>query len=108
MTTTIAKRNREIKRALEQAFGRGKVTVRGSRGTGYGWVSVRIAYAPRDRQQSQELNSKAQQLACAAAKAAGSSIGTYGCGDPGSDYGYGRQINISFEQPRSSEWRAYA
>ena len=34
MSTAI--RNRAIKKTLETAFGRGRVTVRGSRGTAYG------------------------------------------------------------------------
>ena len=105
--TTVAERNRAIKAALSKAFAPHKVTVRGSRGTGYGWVRVNIHYAPRDRAESHELYGMAQRLACVAAKRAGNSIGTYGYDDPGSDYGYGSQINISFYSPRSSEWRAH-
>ena len=46
--TDIAARNRQIKKTLEQAFGRGKVRVRGSRGTGYGYVSVHVDWTPLD------------------------------------------------------------
>ncbi len=92
----IAERNRALKKVLEQAFGRGKVRVRGSRGTAHGWVSVRIAFAPRNLRESQELRSQVMAL-IAAAKI---EIGTYGYDDPGSDYGFGKTINISFEDCR--------
>ena len=92
----IAERNRALKKVLEQAFGRGKVRVRGSRGTAHGWVSVRIAFAPRNLRESQELRSQVMAL-IAAAKI---EIGTYGYDDPGSDYGFGKTINVSFEDCR--------
>lgn len=94
--TDIATRNRNLKKVLEQAFGRGKVTVRGSRGTAYGWVSVRIAYAPRNNREATELRSQVNALISAAKI----TIDTYGYDDPGSDYGHGRKINISFDSPR--------
>lgn len=90
--TDIATRNRQIKKVLSQAFGQGKVTVRGSRGTGYGWVTVKIDYEPRSRDEQRELTAKVWEL-FAAAKI---EIGTYGYDDPGSDYGYGRTIHINF------------
>jgi hypothetical protein len=62
----IAQRNRAIKKTLEQAFGRGKVRVRGSRGTGYGYVNVYINQEPRDWQQARELDSLCRQLLRAA------------------------------------------
>jgi hypothetical protein len=93
---TTAERNRALKKVLEQAFGRGKVRVRGSRGTAYGWVSVKIAFAPRNLRESQELRSKVMAL-IAAAKI---EIGTYGYDDPGSDYGFGKTINVTFEDCR--------
>ena|SRR5260221_8413264 len=92
----IAERNRAIKKVLEQAFGRGKVTVRGSRGTAYGWVRVHIAYSPRNRRESQELRSQVSQLI----KAARIVIDTYGYDDPGSDYGFGSKINVDFDPCR--------
>lgn len=92
----IAERNREIKRVLEQAFGRGKVAVRGSRGTAYGWVRVHILYAPRNSREAQELRAQVSKL-IAAAKI---EIGTYGYDDPGSDYGHGSKINIFFDALR--------
>lgn len=95
MTTTIAERNRAIKRALEQAFGRGKVAVRGSRGTAYGWVRVRINYAPRNLAEAQKLYSMAQQLACLAAKESGHPIGSY-CSDDGYNTDH-PTINIDFD-----------
>ena len=59
---STAERNRALKKVLEQAFGRGKVRVQGSRGTAYGWVSVRIAHAPRNMRESQELRSQVMAL----------------------------------------------
>ena len=92
----IADRNRALKKILEQAFGRGKIRVRGSRGTAYGWVRVHIGYAPRNSRESQELRLHVQQLI----KAAKIEIGTYGYDDPGSDYGHGSTINIDFDACR--------
>lgn len=89
----IAARNRQIKKVLSRAFGQGNVTVKGSRGTAYGWVTVKIAYAPRSRDEERELTAKVWQL-FAAAKI---EIGTYGYDDPGSDYGHGRAIHINFD-----------
>lgn len=87
----IATRNRTIKTVLTKAFGPG-VRVRGSRGTAYGWVTVKIPYAPRTRAEREELVRKIWQLF----GAAGVEIGTYGYDDPGSDYGYGRKIHLNF------------
>jgi hypothetical protein len=94
--TDIAERNRQIKKVLEQAFGRGNVTVRG---TAYGWVRVRIGYAPRNSREARELRLQVTAL-IAAAKI---EIGTYGYDDPGSDYGHGSTINIDF-----APWREKA
>jgi hypothetical protein len=58
----IAERNRAIKRTLARVFGRDKIKVRGSRGTGYGWVSVDIDYTPLDVEQRQELVKLCKQL----------------------------------------------
>ena len=91
-----ADRNRQLKKVLEQAFGRGQVSVTGSRGTACGWVRVKIAYAPRNQRESQDLRSQVYQLI----KAAKIEIGTYGYDDPGSDYGHGSTININFEPCR--------
>ena len=88
----IAERNRLIKKILSKAFGQGNVTVRGSRGTAYGWVSVKINYTPHDRETSRELKAKIWQLF----DAAKIDIGTYGYDDPGSDYGYGKKIHLDF------------
>lgn len=93
---TTAERNRKIKQVLTQAFGAGKVTVRGHKGTAYGWVTVNIAYAPKDRDELDALKSKVWAL-FAAAKI---EIGTYGYNDPGSDYGYGNKMHLNFEQCR--------
>ena len=93
---SCAERNRAIKKLLEQAFGRGKVTVKGSRGTAYGWVRVHIAYSPRNNREAQELRSEVSRLI----KVGKIEIGTYGYDDPGSDYGYGQTINIGFEPCR--------
>lgn len=89
----IAERNREIKKLLTKTFGNGKVTVRGSRGTAYGWVTVKIAYAPRNWRERQELASLVERLL----DAADIKIGSYGTpGDMGCDYGWGRKIHINF------------
>lgn len=94
----VAERNRAIKRTLEMAFGKGKVSVRGSRGTAYGWVSVDIDWTPLDVDQARDMEAKIWALL----KAAGleKEIGTYGYDDPGSDYGYGREIHIKFNATR--------
>ena len=91
-----AERNRALKKVVEKAFGRGKVRVKGSRGTAHGWVSVKIAHHPRNNREAQELRSLVNGLIAAA----GIEIGTYGYDDPGSDYGFGNTINISFEDCR--------
>jgi hypothetical protein len=88
-----AERNRALKLILSKAFAPHKVTVRGSRGTSYGWVRVHIGYAPRNSREAQELRSQVFGL-IAAAKI---EIGTYGYDDPGSDYGHGSKIYIDFD-----------
>jgi hypothetical protein len=64
--TDIAARNRQIKKTLEMAFGRGKVRVSGSRGTGYGYVHVQIDYTPLDFDSASQLRDKSKQLLRAA------------------------------------------
>lgn len=64
--TDIAARNRAIKRTLEAAFGRGKVTVRGSRGTGYGYVHVAIDWTPLDYEKAREMEAQCFALLRAA------------------------------------------
>ncbi len=93
---TIAARNRMIKSLLSKAFAPHKVTVRGSRGTAYGWVTVNIGYAPKSLDERRELVAKIWQI-FAAAKI---EIGTYGYDDPGSDYGFGREIHLNFDPIR--------
>lgn len=91
---SYAERNRSIKQTLEQAFGRGKVRVRGDRGTAYGWVNIRIDWTPLDVDQARDMKGLVWQLL----EAAGLSkqIGTYGYNDPGSDYGFGSKASIDF------------
>lgn len=91
-----AERNRKIKQVLTAAFGAGKVTVRGHKGTAYGWVTINIAYAPKDRDELSALKSKVWDLF----KAAQITIGTYGYDDPGSDYGFGSKCHLNFDQCR--------
>ena len=93
---SCAERNRKIKQVLTTAFGTGKVTVKGSRGTAYGWVSIHIAYAPKDRAELEILTGKVWELF----KAAKIEIGTYGYNDPGSDYGFGSKMHLNFDQCR--------
>lgn len=64
--TEIAQRNRAIKKTLEQAFGRGKVRVRGSRGTAYGYVHVYIDHKPRDWEDASKLVDLCKRLLRAA------------------------------------------
>jgi hypothetical protein len=63
---SITERNRAIKRTLESAFGRGKVKVRGSRGTGIGYVHVAIDWTPLDSEQYREMVALCKQLLQAA------------------------------------------
>lgn len=98
----IADRNRLIKKVLTQAFGVGKVTVRGSRGTAHGWVTINIDYTPRDRNERDLLKSKVWELF----RAAKIEIGTYGYNDPGSDYGHGSTMHLNFNPCAKSEWAA--
>jgi hypothetical protein len=62
----LAIRNRQIKTTLESIFGKGKVTVRGSRGTGYGWVSVHVDWTPLDSDQSARMHAECKALLHAA------------------------------------------
>jgi hypothetical protein len=91
-----AERNRALKKTLEQAFGRGKVSVRGHRGTARGWATVDISYAPRNRREAEELRGKVWELI----RAAKVGIDTYGYDDPGSDYGHGSMLHINFDPYR--------
>lgn len=84
----VAARNRLIKQILVKEYGKGNVTVRGSRGTAYGWVSVEV------RTELNRTELTAQVWALLEAAGLGQEIGTYGYNDPGSDYGYGRRIHI--------------
>ena len=93
---SCAERNRALKALISKAFAPHKVTVRGSRGTAYGWVTLHIGYAPRNHREAQELRRQVSKL-IAADKI---EIGTYGYDDPGSDYGFGSKININFDQCR--------
>lgn len=93
---SCAERNRALKSIMAKAFAPHKVSVRGSRGTAYGWVSLHIAYAPRNRREAEELRAKVWKVI----RAAKIEIGTYGYDDPGSDYGHGSTIHIDFDQCR--------
>lgn len=89
-----AERNRKIKKVLSEAFKPAKVTVRGSRGTATGWVSIKVDFRPKDDEQRQALKVKCDELF----KAAGITFGTYGYDDPGSDYGFGRTMMLEFDR----------
>jgi hypothetical protein len=91
-----AERNRALKTLLEQAFGKGKVSVKGHRGTAAGWATVKIAHAPRNQREAQELRAQVWKL-IGAGKV---KIPTYGYDDPGSDYGHGNCLHIHFEPSR--------
>jgi hypothetical protein len=92
---TTAQRNRALKALLEREYGKGKVWVRGSRGTAYGWISVYIDYAGDGDHNGREERRKINKLIADA----NIEIGTYGYDDPGSDYGFGSKINITFCKP---------
>jgi hypothetical protein len=94
----IAARNRAIKKVVEQAFGKCKVSVRGSRGTAYGWVRVHISHSPRNYRERRELESLVSSLISSAKI----NVGTYGYDDPGSDYGFGSKIHIDFDACRET------
>lgn len=94
--TNIAERNRNLKKLMQKAFAGHKITVRGSRGTAYGWVTLHIGYSPRNVREAQELRAEVWNLI----NAAKIEIGTYGYDDPGSDYGYGKEIHIDFDAVR--------
>jgi hypothetical protein len=102
---TTAQRNNAIKKLLEKEYGKGKVWVRGSRGTAYGWVNVYIDLGIEQSFSYREQYAKASKLI---ADAADIKIGTYGYDDPGSDYGYGRKINFTFEPPYDVRQKASA
>ena len=89
---SIADRNRKLKKILSLAYGSGKVRVHGSRGTAYGWVSVKIDYTPISVEDRRKETTRVWKLI----NDNEISIGTYGYDDPGSDYGYGRTIHIDF------------
>lgn len=100
--SATARRNRAIKRTLEAAFGKsGMVRVRGARGTAYGWVDVHIDITPLDNEAARELTAKVWELLDKADLS--KQIGTYGYDDPGSDYGFGREIHISFNPSTYAE-----
>jgi hypothetical protein len=93
---STADRNRTLKSVIAKAFAPHKVSVRGSRGTAYGWVRVHIAYSPRNVREARELRATVWQVI----RDNNISIGTYGYDDPGSDYGYGSKIHIDFDSCR--------
>ena len=59
-------RNRQIKRTLESAFGKGNVRVRGARGTAYGYVDVDVNWTPLDADQSGVMRAHCKALLRAA------------------------------------------
>ena len=70
--TNAADRNRQIKKLLSAAFPGRKVTVCGSRGTAYGYASVRIDFTPLDADQRTELRGLCFQLLAKASVDVGS------------------------------------
>lgn len=88
----IAERNRLIKKVLTKEFAPATVTVRGSRGTAYGWVSIKVDKRPADREQRDAWKARVWELF----EANKIEIGSYGYDDPGSDYGHGSTMNLDF------------
>ena len=64
--TRIAERNRAIKRVQESAFGKGKVRVRGARGTAYGCVDVDVDWTPLYADQCGRMKAECKALLRAA------------------------------------------
>jgi hypothetical protein len=86
--SSSALRNRKLKEVMVAEFGEGKVTVHGSRGTAYGWVTLRIDVKPRDHNHRQALQARVWELI----DQHKIHIGSYDSGD----YGAGREIHIDF------------
>ena len=95
--SSIAVRNKAIKAALTKEFGKGKVTVTGSRGTAYGWIRVHIAVAPRHNEHRRELVAKVWRVLDTAGLS--KQIGTF----DSADYGSGRNIHIDFERVKNPD-----
>jgi hypothetical protein len=102
---TTAERNRKLKSVLVAEFGQGNVTVRGDRGTAYGWVCVKIKVPPfvvpenemphwAKREHFSGLRSRVFDLM----REHKITVGTYGYDHPGSDYGYGPKITMDFDE----------
>lgn len=90
-----AERNRQIKKLLEAAFGKGKVRVKGHRGTASSWATVSIDYSPRTWEENQELTAKVWQII----RAGKIDVPTYGTpGDMGCDYGWGNCMHVNFNE----------
>jgi hypothetical protein len=90
-----AVRNRAIKAVCEQRFGKGNVSVTGSRGTAYGWVNVKIDYPTKDWHHARELSGEVMKLI----RAAGIKLGTYyGDGDTAHS-----EIHIDFKSREEAE-----
>jgi hypothetical protein len=92
--TDIAERNRAIKRTLEQAFGKGKVKVRGHKGTAYGWVTVKIDHTPSDWDAARILRGKCIDRL----REAGCCPGSY----DSADYGSGIEMHLEFSRSEMS------
>jgi hypothetical protein len=92
---STAERNRLIKKGLQAVYGRDNVTVKGGRGTAYGWVHVKIS-APVAGEYYSDKKAAVMKIV----NATGAKIGTYGYDDPGSDYGFGSEILFELEEPQ--------
>jgi hypothetical protein len=86
----VATRNRAIKKLLEAQYGRGNVSVRGSRGTAYGWVNIEID-APKPDNPYSEYSAEIEEMIAAA----GLRLDTY--------YGYG-PLQHGALQPKMHVW----
>ena len=106
---TTAERNRKLKAVLVEEFGKGNVTVRGDRGTAYGWVHVKIkvpAFQYSEAETQMPVVARRDHFSARRSRVFdlmrehGITVGTYGYDHPGSDYGFGSKISIDFdEQP---------
>jgi len=82
----------QVRRVLEQAFGRGKVRVRSGKGTSSSWLYIDIAYAPRNRFEAQDLSALTELLIAKS----GAHVGHH---YPDDGYGSRRSsVLISFER----------
>lgn len=119
MTSTATTRNASIKKILRAAFPGRKITVRGSRGTAYGYASVKIDWTPLDQDEAREMKSLCFQLLAKAQIDLGSRYTDdtcqYTCSEVSIDFNNARYYRAMkhddgtmsvIRDPWASEWEA--